>query len=281
MNNKCILITGANGQLAKSITSKLIGNILFLGNKKTLDVTNRGQVMREVKKFKPDIILHFASMTRGDECALNPKKAFLINVEGTRNVSDAARDVNALLLFVSTNEVFDGMKKSPYSEKDMPNPITVVDKTKYEAEIIIKDKLKKYFIVRTSWLYSKWSFNFIYTILEKARENNKIELVNDEISSPTYSLDLADAIIKLIATNKYGVYHLTNEGFVSRLEFARLAFNLQGISPRIKSIKLKDFKRHSTPPQFTPLESKKISELGINMPRWEDALKRYLKENKL
>ncbi len=272
-----IFITGANGQLGKTFSEIYPKKNLYLGTKEKLDVTRKSQVLTQIKKNKPEIILHFASMTRGDECARNPQKAYEINVNGTKNIVEAAKKNNSVLLFISTNEVFDGKKKTPYTERDKPNPMTVIGMTKYNAEKIIQEKLSEYFIIRTSWLYSKWSQNFLQTVIARARKNKKIKLVTDEISSPTYSLDLSLAIKKIILTKKYGVYHLVNTGKASRLEFAQKAFELSGINgTEIIPIKLRNFNRRSKPPLYTPLDNKKAGQLGISFPRWENALEGFI-----
>lgn len=277
-----IFITGANGQLARTISALYSQTDLYLGTREKLDITNRAKVLQQIRKIRPDIIFHFASMTRGDECALNPKRAYSINVSGTENVVDACCEVNSALLFVSTNEVFDGGKKGYYTEEDSPNPITIVGKTKHEAEKIIKKKIRKHFIIRTSWLYSEWNSNFIHAVLEKARKDKKIELVEDEISTPTYSLDLSKAIKKLILTKKYGLYHLSNTGIASRLEFAKKAFDFYNLTDtEIEAIPLAKYERKSKPPLFTPLKSVKAEKLGIVMPHWEDALVRFLKTHRI
>jgi dTDP-4-dehydrorhamnose reductase len=168
-----IFITGANGQLSKSLSELFEKDGLYLATRDRLDVTDKKEVLKKISDYNPDFIFHLASMTRGDECAKNPEKAFKVNVEGTRNVIEACLKSNSTLVFVSTNEVFDGKKKVPYKEKDRPNPITVVGKTKFEAEKIIKTKLRKYYIVRTSWLYSQWSSNFLHAVLNKARKDKR------------------------------------------------------------------------------------------------------------
>lgn len=277
-----IFITGANGQLAKSFVELLPDVEIHLATKKSLDVTNRRQVRKQIKEFNPDIVFHFASLTRGDECAKDPKLANKINVRGTENVVVACSDVDAAIVFVSTNEVFDGGKGEPYQETDSQNPITVAGKTKYKAEQAIMQGMKKYFIVRTSWLFSKWSANFLQVVLTKATKNKKVQLVEDEVSSPTYSVDLAKAILDLIKTKKYGIYHLVNEGIVSRLEFAKKAFEINGIKDVIiNPVKLSDFARLSKPPLFSPLKNTKGAKLHIVLPHWEDALTRFFKEHKI
>lgn len=272
-----IFITGGGGQLAKSILPHLQNQTIHVATRTNLDVTDSKQVRQQISEFQPDIVLHFASMTRGDECAKNPEVAWIINVKGANNVVQACRETNSVMLFVSTNEVFDGTKRYPYTENDTPNPITIIGKTKHEAEKIIQKNLSRYFIIRTSWLYSNWSQNFLHSVLRKAVRDKSIVLVDDEVSSPTYSEDLSVAITKLITTKEYGIYHLANKGFVSRLDFAKKAFEIYDINDvDVTPVHLDHFKRISRPPLFSALENSNTSIFGINMPQWENALKRFL-----
>jgi dTDP-4-dehydrorhamnose reductase len=277
-NNMRIFITGASGQLAKSITQLYPNQDLHLASRDMLDITDKKQVITQITKFKPNIVFHFASLTRGDECAKEPEKAYAINVDGTKHVVEACKKLDIPILFVSTNEVFDGKKKKSYIEMDLPNHVTVAGTTKHEAEKIIMKNLKKYYIVRTSWLYSKWSSNFIHAVLKKARSDNKIELVKDEIGTPTYSHDLAQAIKKLLLTKKYGVYHLVNKGIVSRLDFAKKVFEIKKLKVKIIPVGLNDFNRISKPPKYTPLKNVQAKKHGITLPRWDHALRRFLED---
>lgn len=284
MNNKSvkIFVTGGNGQLARSVAQVFPKENLIIASKKNLDITNKKKVFKEITKFKPNFVFHFASMTRGDECARNPKLAYSINVEGTRNIVSVCKKYSITLLFVSTNEVFDGKNRFPYKEGDKPNPITVIGQTKLEAEQIIRENLNKYYIVRTSWLYSKWSSNFLHIILNKARKEKILELVKDEVSSPTYSLYLSASIKKLISTNKYGIYHISNLGSASRLEFAKKALSIYKIKKiKIIPIKLDKYKRLSKPPLYTPLNNSKAKKIGISMTKWDIALKDFLLSEKI
>jgi dTDP-4-dehydrorhamnose reductase len=277
-----IFITGANGQLAQSILPLLHNDELCLATRKQLDITDAEAVEKQISQFKPDIVFHFASMTRGDECAKNPDEAQRINVEGTKNIVKACKKVGAAILFVSTNEVFDGTKTTPYNEDDIPNPITIVGKTKLDAESYIRQHLNKHFIVRTSWLYSSWSANFLHAVIKKAVNDNEIELVEDEVGSPTYSNDLAYAIYQLIQTAKYGTYHISNVGKVSRLKFAKKVFQHYSLDQVvIIPIPLDKYRRLSKPPLFSPLESNKLHVIGVKMAAWDNALKRFLSQNDL
>lgn len=274
-----ILITGANGQLAKTVAYYNKVHDLILATKSVINIEDRRDVYQKITMYKPDIVYHFASMTRGDECAANPKKAYKVNVTGTRHIARITAKLGIPIVFVSTNEVFDGTKQTPYTESDIPNPKTVVGKNKYKAEQIIITTNPQHYIVRTMWLYSEWSNNFIQAIVKKSRNNASINLVSDEIGSPTNTSDLAQAIMLLSATGKYGVYHITNTGSASRLDFGREVFNKLKINITIRPVLLNDFKRASKPPKYSVLESKKISKMGILMRNWQSALNDFLTHN--
>jgi dTDP-4-dehydrorhamnose reductase len=276
-----ILITGANGQLAKTVTYYNKVHDLILATKSVINIEDRRDVYQKITMYKPDIVYHFASMTRGDECAANPKKAYKVNVTGTRHIARITAKLGIPIVFVSTNEVFDGTKQTPYTESDIPNPKTVVGKNKYKAEQIIITTNPQHYIVRTMWLYSEWSNNFIQAIVKKSRNNASINLVSDEIGSPTNTSDLAQAIMLLSATGKYGVYHIANTGSASRLDFGREVFNKLKINITIRPVLLNDFKRASKPPKYSVLESKKISKMGILMRDWQSALNDFLTHNSI
>lgn len=276
-----ILVTGGNGQLAKTIHLLDKKNIIVLARQKELNVTNKESISAAMKKYSPDMIYHFASVTRGDQCAQHPDLAYKVNVVGTKNIAKATKDVDIPVVFVSTNEVFDGKKTKPYTESDKPNPQSVVGKNKWDAEKIIARINPKHYIVRTIWLYSEWSENFIHAIVKKARSEKSIKLVNNEVGCPTYSLDLAIAIQKLTSTRVYGTYHLSNKGSVSRLDFGVEVFRLLNLHPHIIPISLKEYDRMSLPPEYSVLANIRAKELGITMRNWKLALKDFFGKNAL
>lgn len=271
-----ILITGGNGQLAKSYLEVDRSNEIIVLGKKELDITNSKQISAKIKEINPNIILHFASLTRRIECAQNKKLAFEINVQGTKNIVNECIKHDIELLFISSNEVFSGEKLEPYCENDVPNPVTTVGKTKLEAEKYISQKMTKFYIVRTSWLYSKWTNNFLQTIINLAKEKKSISVVTDETGSPTNSLDLAKVIKKLISSHQYGLYHVSNKGNVSRYEFAKFIFKQLDIDVDLKPIQSNDFSSIEAAPLHSALASKKLSTLGLKVRDWEEALSDFL-----
>lgn len=273
-----ILITGGTGQLALSYAQIDTTNQLLLASKKELDITKISSISKIVKKHKPDIIFHFASLTRREECAKNISLAKKINVKGTQNVVTICKKNNIQLLFISSNEVFSGKKNDYYFENDTPDPITTVGKTKYAAEQIIQKSLTNYYIVRTSWLYSSLTKNFLQTVLSIGIQKGSVQVVTDEVGSPTYSLDLAKAIKKLVASKKFGLYHLSNKGKVSRYAFAQKAFSYMTSITKIhiEKITTENFKTIEKAPLFTPLGSHKNKLSGIALRSWSTALKDFL-----
>lgn len=279
--SKKILITGGSGQLARCISLANKSDQLYIPSRAELDVTYENRVKEYLNDTHPDIVIHLASLTRGDECAKNPEKAYNVNVEGTKNVAFICNKLNIPILLVSTNEVFDGTRKRPYIESDLPNPITMAGKTKYLSEIIVRQFTNKFYIVRTMWLYSEWSNNFIHSIVQIARNRKEIAFTSDEIGSPTNSHDLAHALLQLIGTNRYGCYHIVNKGSVSRSVFGRRVLTKLGLvnNIHIKDTPLNSFARLSKPPLSSSLTSNKLQDVGIDLRDWSKALDDFLKQN--
>jgi dTDP-4-dehydrorhamnose reductase len=216
-------------------------------------------------------------MTNVDGAAKEPALAERINGQGTANVARAAARAGAALLYVSTNEVFDGTQSEPYVETDPPNPINAYGMSKLSGEWKAREATPNLYIVRTSWVTAHGGRNFIHRIQQLADERGRLKVVTDEIASPTFADDLADAIVRLVQTGKYGIYHLTNAGFCSRFEFAKKILALSGREQiPVDPITLADFERPSTPPKFSPLANVAGAALGITLPPWEDGLRRFL-----
>lgn len=276
-----IAITGGSGQLAQSYSEIDKENQLILLSKNDLDITDEKSLFSKFKKINPDIIFHFASLTRRIDCANNKELAYKINVDGTKNIVNFCKKFKKKLVFISTNEVFSGNKRDYYFEADKPDPITTVGKTKLAAEEYIRRNLKEFFIVRTSWLYSKWSNNFLQTIISIAKENNEISLVTDEVGSPTYSIDLAKAIKDLIKTNSYGIFHISNIGMASRYDFGKKALSILKLnSIKVNKITIDQFPAIEMPPKFSPLKSSKLQKISINLNPWEKSLSDFLTKQK-
>jgi dTDP-4-dehydrorhamnose reductase len=272
-----IYITGSKGQLGRALMRRLAQHDLLGIDLPEVDLTDLSAARSSIAAFKPEVIIHAAALTDVDGAARNPDLAYRVNALGTRNVAVAGEAIGAALLAISTNEVFDGAKSEPYLEFDPANPINPYAKSKLAAEQFVRDLTRRFYIVRTAWLYGLGGNNFVKKIIARAKSEGQLRVVTDEVSSPTYAEDLITALEQLIATGAYGVYHFTNDGACSRYEFARKILELSGCSRiSIEPILLKDYPRPSTPPPYTPLRNFCGAQIGITLRFWQDALADYL-----
>ena len=242
-----------------------------------VDLTDLAAIRLSIKSFTPDVIIHAAAMTDVDGAARDPDAAYRINALGTRNVAVSAASVGAALLAISTNEVFDGTQREPYTEFAVTHPINPYAQSKLAAENFVRELTNRFYIVRTAWLYGLGGNNFVKKIIARADADGKLRVVTDEVSSPTYTEDLVGSIEQLITTEAFGTYHFTNEGACSRYEFAQKILELCG-RPHIpiEPITLKDYPRPSTPPPYAPLRNFCGAQIGITLRAWPAALADYL-----
>ncbi|ETA81771.1 spore coat protein [Youngiibacter fragilis 232.1] len=275
------MVTGVNGQLGHDVVLKLkemnIG--VVAPRRDEFDLTNREQVQRYIIEEKPDVIIHCAAYTAVDKAEDESDLCYSINVEGTRAVAEAAREIDAKVVYVSTDYVFDGLGLEPHSEEKEPNPVNYYGYTKEQGEKIVKAELDNYFIVRTSWVYGKNGNNFVKTMLKLAETRSEISVVSDQIGSPTYSKDLAEFIINLVKTNQYGIYHGVNEGYCSWYEFAKAIFEKAGIEIKINPITTEEYPTKAKRPLNSRLLKDNTDKTGIKrLPHWEDAISRFIEE---
>lgn len=275
-----IAITGGRSQLGRELERvlKRTHQIIALA-RPNYDVT-QARVVQAIADRVPDLVIHTAAMTDVDGCARDPDAAFRINALGTQNVALACQRAHAAMLYISTNEVFDGEKRTPYIETDQPHPINAYGASKLEGEHFVQNLLNRFYIVRTAWLYSSASHNnFPNKIISRAKEKGLLVVVDDEIGNPTYAPDLARAIAQLIETNHFGIYHLVNEGIASRYDWAKRVLELAGLrNIPITHMRLADYKRDSTPPRYSALANFAAATLGIKLRNWEDALGDFFKK---
>jgi len=272
-----ILITGHKGQLGQALLRRLpeaLGADL-----PEVDITTAASIAAAVEAARPEVIIHCAAMTDVDGAARQPDLAYRINGLGTQNVALAAARSGAALLHISTNEVFDGAKRSPYFEFDATGPINAYARSKLAAEWFVTHLLQRFYLVRTSWLSAPGGRNFVHRILQLADERGALRVVTDEVANPTFADDLAGALVQLIATEQYGVYHLTNAGYCSRHVYAGRILALTGRAHiPVEPITLADYPRASTPPPFGALANTAAAALGITLRPWEEALEEFLRE---
>ena len=275
-----VFITGAKGQLGRALQARFEHATVFPADLPVCDILDRAGLMQTVTAFKPDVVIHAAAMTDVDGCALDPDAAYRINALGTQNVALACQVARCPLLYISTNEVFDGAKTEPYLEFDATNPINAYGRSKLAGEIFVRDLLTRFYIVRLAWLYGKGGHHFVRKIIRRADEQGSLRVVADEVGSPTYAEDVAEAVRQLVCTGAFGVYHLVNDGSASRYDFAREILRLSGRGHiPIEPIKLSDFSRPSTPPPYTPLRNFCGKAQGITLRPWQEALAEYLALN--
>lgn len=279
------LITGYNGQLGYDIARELEERgeddylALDLGE---MDITNRDQVFEIVKNYNPDVIFHCAAWTAVDKAEEEEEKVRKVNVEGTKNIVDASIEVDAKVIYMSTDYVFDGKKDGYYSEDDEINPISVYGRTKYEGEEEVR-RNPKHFITRISWVFGINGNNFIKTMINLSANMNEVNVVDDQIGSPTYTVDLANRLVEMAHSDKYGTYHVNNDGFCSWAEFAKYVFESNGIDMKVNAVSTEEYQKiipqQAKRPKNSKLSKDKLVEAGFTMlPTWQDATDRYCKE---
>jgi dTDP-4-dehydrorhamnose reductase len=273
-----VLVTGASGQLGQSLKfiSEHYSDIQFHFYTSTeLDITDNKCIREIFTLIKPDFCINGAAYTAVDKAEAESEKAALVNVIGAKNMALICNEFSTTLIHVSTDFVFDGIKETPYTEEDSTNPQGVYGATKREGEIEIIKHLKHYFIVRTSWLYSSFGNNFMKTMLKLANERNSLNVVNDQIGTPTHAVDLAQALVKIVlsGSQNYGIYHYSNEGKTSWYGFAKEIFNINNTIIDLKPIPTSEFPTPAKRPKYSVLDKLKIkTEFGISIKDWKESL---------
>jgi dTDP-4-dehydrorhamnose reductase len=278
-----ILITGAGGQLGHELQRALSRHELRSLSHRDLDITDSTAVAAAIANFRPEVAVHAAALTDTTRCEREPDVAMQVNALGAEHVARACAAAGAAMVYVSTNEVFDGTKRAPYSESDEPRPINEYGRSKLEGERRVRQALQAHYIVRTAWVYGRGGDNFVSKVLRWA-ESSKLTGVTDEVATPTWSRDLADAIARLIATQRYGVYHLSNAGAASRYDWAREIVRLAGLRDiEIEPITTARFRASLAAdavvpekPLYSVLQNNAAAALGIELRPWRDALAEYL-----
>jgi dTDP-4-dehydrorhamnose reductase len=271
-----IAITGAGGQLGQALQAALAGqHELIPLSHADIELGDPDCVVR-LAATGAELVIHPAAYTDVDGCARDPERAYRVNGLGTQYIALACRQLGAPLVYVSTNEVFDGLAAAPYFEYDRAAPINAYARSKWAGEQAVREVLDRFYIVRVAWLFGG-ARNFVRTVLRLSAERDSISMVADEIGSPTYAPDAALAIADLIGLPFYGTYHLVNEGACSRFEFAAEVLRLAGREQvALQPIRLADFKRDSLVPPYTPLHNTAGAALGIRLRPWQAALAEYL-----
>lgn len=273
-----VLVTGASGQLGYDVIKRLEKlNIECLGtDRNTLDITNKEQVRSVILNYRPNVVVHCAAYTAVDKAEDDRDICYNINVLGTKYIADICKEIDAKMVYISTDYVFDGEGDTPFNVDDKPNPINYYGQTKYEGELEVQKIVEAYFIVRISWVFGVNGNNFVKTMLKLGRERDEISVVADQIGSPTYTYDLAELLIEMIKTDKYGIYHVTNEGFCSWYEFACEIFKQAGIDIIVNPIKTEEYPTRAKRPKNSKLSKDKLKhDFNFNRP-WQFAIEDYM-----
>ena len=274
------MILGASGLLGKALLREWTSDEVIGLSSRDVDIRDADKVQELMETSRPDWIVLAAAYTNVDDCQSHPDLAFAVNRDGAVNVAEAAKQTAAKLLFLSSDYVFDGRKSSPYEIKDARNPQSVYGRSKAEAEIRLLEIMPDCCIVRTSWLFATGGKCFPDTILKLAENRPTLDVVNDQRGSPTYAVDLARAIVQLCRKDTQGIVHVTNAGDCTRFEFAEQIVRSAGPKTEVRPVPSAQMARPAPRPAYSVLSPKSSQSLGIAMPQWQDALRRYLEERR-
>lgn len=276
-----VLVTGVKGQLGYDVVKELEKRGLeAVGvDIQEMDITDAESVERVVKAAAPDAVIHCAAYTAVDAAEENEAVCRKVNADGTRNIAAVCKELDIKMLYISTDYVFEGKGDHIWEPQDERNPQSVYGQTKYEGELAVQELLDKYFIVRIAWVFGINGKNFVKTMLKLAETHDSLTVVNDQLGSPTYTADLARLLVDMIQTEKYGVYHATNEGFCSWYDFAVAIFKEAGLNVKVTPVTSAEYGAKANRPLNSRMSKEKLTENGFEkLPVWQDALKRYIKE---
>lgn len=273
-----VTIFGASGLLGKAVTRELAGDEVSGPGSRDVDIRDAQRVQSWIGKERPEWIVLAAAYTDVDGCESNQDLAFSVNRDAAVNVAQAARSVGAGLVFLSSDYVFDGRKTSPYEVDDARNPQSVYGRTKAEAEARLLELMPDCCIARTSWLFGTGGKCFPDTILKLAASRSALDVVNDQRGCPTYAVDLARAIVQLCRQRARGIVQVTNRGDCTWFDFAREIVRAAGLTTDVRPVSSLQMARPAPRPEYSVLSSDSLERLGIELPSWQDALRRYLQE---
>ena len=276
-----ILVTGVKGQLGYDVVQEgeSRGLDMFGTDVDNMDITNAGQVKQVIEAYKPDAVIHCAAYTAVDAAEDNQELCRKINVDGTRNIAEVCKDMDIPMMYFSTDYIFNGQGENFWKEDDPKKPLNVYGQTKYEGELVVQELVEKYFILRISWVFGVNGNNFIKTMLRVGPQRGEVGVVADQIGSPTYTYDLAKLVIDMIQTDKYGAYHVTNEGICSWYEFACAIFKQAGLDVKVNPLTTAEYPAKAARPSNSRMSKDKLINAGFEMlPSWQDALSHYLKQ---
>lgn len=279
LTSKKVVITGCNGQLGRELVKQLKNYNYYdivVADKGTLNISDFDEVNEFINSNKPDIVINCAAYTAVDLCEVEIDKAYMVNSLGPKNLAIACEKIGSKLVQVSTDYVFNGQNKIPYKEDDRTCPNSIYGKSKLLGENFVKEFCSRYFIVRTAWLYGDGN-NFVKTMIELSKNKAEINVVSDQVGTPTSTVDLGKCIIDLVQTELYGTYHGTCEGKCSWYDFAIKIFELMNIKIKVNPITTSEFKRLAPRPEYSVLDNFMLNIVDKNTFRhWEDSLIEYV-----
>jgi len=274
-----VLVTGVGGQLGYDVIKELEKRrIECLGaDKAEFDITDFAAAHKFITDYMPDVVIHCSAYTSVDKAEDEPELCHLVNAVGTENIAKICKEIDAKMVYISTDYVFDGTKDGFYEVVDLPNPINVYGKTKLEGEKAVQEILEKYFIVRISWVFGVNGNNFVKTMLRLGKERSELNVVADQFGSPTCTEDLATLLVDMIQTEMYGIYHATNEGECSWAEFAEEIFKIVNMDVKVNHIATVEYPTKAKRPMNSRMSKDKLQECGfVRLCGWKDAVKMYL-----
>ncbi|RCX19004.1 dTDP-4-dehydrorhamnose reductase [Fontibacillus phaseoli] len=282
-----VLVTGAAGQLGSDVVIlfEKAGHTVWPSDRDSLDITDLDACFQKLNECKPDAVIHCAAYTAVDQAEQEIDAAYAVNAVGTRNLVLASERVGAKFCYISTDYVFDGMSDVPYHEYDYTNPQSIYGKSKRAGEVLVQSLSSAFFIVRTSWVYGMHGNNFVKTMLRLGEETSVLNVVNDQKGSPTYTTDLAEFILELVQTEKYGIYHASNTESCTWYEFAQEIFSEarsilgKDYPVQVQPCATEDFPRPAPRPRNSVMEHLSIRTNGLNDLRpWREGLRAFIKD---
>lgn len=276
-----VLVTGTKGQLGYDVVNELEkrGHTAVAVDIEEMDITDAVSVERVITEAEVEAVIHCAAYTAVDAAEDNVEICRRVNAEGTKNIAKVCKKLDLKMIYISTDYVFDGEGERPWEPDDERHPLNVYGQTKYEGELAVEKYLEKYFIVRIAWVFGVNGKNFIKTMLKLSETHEELNVVDDQVGSPTYTYDLAVLLVDMVESDKYGRYHATNEGLCTWYEFAKEIFRQAGVEVKVNSVTSDMFPAKAKRPKNSRMSKEKLDANGFHrLPTWQDALERYLSE---
>lgn len=274
-----VLVTGVKGQLGYDVVNELEKReIEAIGvDIDEMDITDAQSVCKVITEANVDAVIHCAAYTAVDNAEEDVERCRRVNADGTQNIANICKKLNVKMMYISTDYVFDGEGENLWQPEDKRKPLNIYGLTKYEGELAVQNTLDRYFIVRIAWVFGVNGKNFVRTMLNLAENHKTLTVVNDQFGSPTYTYDLAVLLVDMILTEKYGIYHATNEGICTWYEFACEIFRIAGIDVEVKPVDSDAFPVKAKRPHNSRMSKDKLEEQGFHrLPTWQDAVRRYI-----